>query len=124
MSPRRGSKPRRTDRLVVGRNVTLTLTLSNNWVQAAVLVSISTTKFSFLYCICYLHEMYVELMTSAHHTCMSCPIVFFVVAQPTNAVRGLPLSEFLNIICIHLVGLLRWRSAHHKVSIDTEQHKP
>jgi hypothetical protein len=25
MSPRRGSKPRRTDRLVVGRNVTLTL---------------------------------------------------------------------------------------------------
>jgi hypothetical protein len=26
MSPRRGSKPRRTDRLVVGRNVTLTLT--------------------------------------------------------------------------------------------------
>jgi hypothetical protein len=27
MSPRRGSKPRRTDRLVVGRNVTLTLTV-------------------------------------------------------------------------------------------------
>jgi hypothetical protein len=26
MSPRRGSKPRRTDRLVVGRNVTMTLT--------------------------------------------------------------------------------------------------
>jgi hypothetical protein len=26
MSPRRGSKPRLTDRLVVGRNVTLTLT--------------------------------------------------------------------------------------------------
>jgi hypothetical protein len=25
MSPKRGSKPRRTDRLVVGRNVTLTL---------------------------------------------------------------------------------------------------
>jgi hypothetical protein len=25
MSPRRGSKPRRTDRLVVGRNVTLNL---------------------------------------------------------------------------------------------------
>jgi hypothetical protein len=25
MSPRRGSEPRRTDRLVVGRNVTLTL---------------------------------------------------------------------------------------------------
>jgi hypothetical protein len=28
MSPRRGSKPRRTDRLVVGRNVTLTLAAS------------------------------------------------------------------------------------------------
>jgi hypothetical protein len=28
MSPRRGSKPRRTDRLVVGRNVTLTLLYS------------------------------------------------------------------------------------------------
>jgi hypothetical protein len=27
MSPKRGSKPRRTDRLVVGRNVTLTLTV-------------------------------------------------------------------------------------------------
>jgi hypothetical protein len=27
-SPRRGSKPRRTDRLVVGRNVALTLTVS------------------------------------------------------------------------------------------------
>jgi hypothetical protein len=27
MSPRRDSKPRRTDRLVVGRNVTLTLLL-------------------------------------------------------------------------------------------------
>jgi hypothetical protein len=27
MSPRRGSKPRSTDRLVVGRNVTLTLTV-------------------------------------------------------------------------------------------------
>jgi hypothetical protein len=29
MSPRRGSKPRHTDRLVVGRNVTLTLTLTS-----------------------------------------------------------------------------------------------
>jgi hypothetical protein len=27
MSPRRGSKPRHTDRLVVSRNVTLTLTI-------------------------------------------------------------------------------------------------
>jgi hypothetical protein len=33
MSPRRGSKPRRTDRLVVGRNVTLTLTLT--WLMAS-----------------------------------------------------------------------------------------
>jgi hypothetical protein len=33
MSPRRGSKPRRTDRLVVGRNMTLTLsqTVINIW---------------------------------------------------------------------------------------------
>jgi hypothetical protein len=30
MSPRRGSKPRRTDRLVVGRNVTLTLRFSDD----------------------------------------------------------------------------------------------
>jgi hypothetical protein len=29
MSPRRGSKPRRTDRLVVSRNVTLTLSQSS-----------------------------------------------------------------------------------------------
>jgi hypothetical protein len=33
MSPRWGSKPRRTDRLVVGRNVTLTLKLLKNMVM-------------------------------------------------------------------------------------------
>jgi hypothetical protein len=33
MSPRRGSKPRRTDRLVVGRNVTLTMTLTLSSVE-------------------------------------------------------------------------------------------
>jgi hypothetical protein len=31
MSPRRGSKPRLTDRLVVGRNVTLTLVVRPSW---------------------------------------------------------------------------------------------
>jgi hypothetical protein len=42
MSPRWGSKPRRTDRLVVGRNVTLTLTVFLRTVRTFVNVEIIT----------------------------------------------------------------------------------
>jgi hypothetical protein len=44
MSPKRGSKPRRTDRLVVGRNVTLTLTtICNNNIADAGILEVGAT---------------------------------------------------------------------------------
>jgi hypothetical protein len=48
MSPRQGSKPRRTDRLVIGRNVTLTYELVVSWGIQLVGVEGSSEKKSVL----------------------------------------------------------------------------
>jgi hypothetical protein len=102
MSPRRGSKPRRTDRLVVGRNVTLTLkmeitslfseTTELNMFLCTCLVMLCTTYMSFI----WIRRDVIFAIIFRRHLVLLCNNAHFKTSLDEMVELILPLITFCN----------------------------